>query len=88
VNVWVDEAGEVTDGLYWMNTQPTPAIRYIYRADPGVVPDVFHRQRFWRCEHHLSAIDNWGDCHPFCEHGCHKSELRWFDNGTCKPPTS
>ena len=44
-------------------------------------------QRTWRCEHHPSAIDNWGDCRPFCEHGCHKSELRWYDNGTCKPPT-
>lgn len=37
-------------------------------------------QRFWRCRHHPDAIHNWSeDSH--CEHGCAKSELRWFDHG-------
>lgn len=49
-------------------------------------------QRFWRCEHWPSAIDNWhahgGRGESWCEHGCEASELRSWDNGTCKPQTS
>jgi hypothetical protein len=46
-------------------------------------------QRFWRCEHHPSAIDNYFVHKRFgCEHACEKTELRPWDNGTCKPPTS
>jgi hypothetical protein len=43
-------------------------------------------QRFWRCEHHPSAIDNWDVWREYCEHGCDKSELRWSDNGTHVTP--
>jgi hypothetical protein len=41
---------------------------------------------FWRCVHHPSAIDNWWAKRD-CEFGCHKNELRWYDNG-CSPATS
>jgi hypothetical protein len=43
-------------------------------------------QRFWRCEHHPSAIDNWDVWREHCEHGCDKSELRPWDNGTHREP--
>jgi hypothetical protein len=48
-----------------------------------------YHQNFWRCPHHPSAIVNWFDGKTGqCAHGCDPSELRWCDNGTCKPPTS
>jgi hypothetical protein len=43
-------------------------------------------QRFWRCEHHPSAIDNWDVWRGYCGHGCDKSELRSWDNGTHREP--
>jgi hypothetical protein len=44
-------------------------------------------QNFWRCEHHPSALDNYF-ARRECTMGCNMNELRWFDNGTCKPQTS
>jgi hypothetical protein len=46
-------------------------------------------QNFWRCEHYPSAVDNYYDgveSRWRCAHGCHKSELRWNDNGTHRAP--
>jgi hypothetical protein len=55
----------------------------------GTVTNWHETQRFWRCEHHPSAIDNYFAPKRFgCEHACEKTELRPWDNGTCKPPTS
>lgn len=40
-------------------------------------------QPFWRCVHHPEAIHNWSDGEGSrCEHGCDKSDLRWYENGT------
>jgi hypothetical protein len=47
----------------------------------GTVTNGRETQRFWRCKHYPSAIDN-HFTHDACEHGCDKSELRWSDNGT------
>jgi hypothetical protein len=44
-------------------------------------------QNFWRCKHHPSALDNYF-ARRECTMGCNMNELRWFDNGTCKPQTS
>jgi hypothetical protein len=44
-------------------------------------------QNFWRCEHHPSALDNYF-ARRECTMGCNMNELRWFDNGTCKPQIS
>jgi hypothetical protein len=54
-------------------------------------------QRFWRCKHHPSAIDNYFGRKAFCEHGCDGGPS-WFNNGNlserreidseCKPATS
>lgn len=70
----------------------------------GVVVGDKPYQGFWRCEHHPSAIENYFGRHSaglidgqmvptvliqkHCEHGCDTNELRWWDNGTCKPATS
>lgn len=63
-----------------------PPTAPIGQTDPG---HLFYQptEAFWRCEHMPSAIDNYFS-HNVCTHGCHRAELRWYDNGTCKPPTS
>lgn len=64
--------------------------RYTVKVTPigaGTVNAGASFQEFWRCKHYPSSIDNFFNRELVCEHGCHKSELRWFDNG-CKPATS
>jgi hypothetical protein len=42
-------------------------------------------QQYWRCEHHPSALQNYQEELEVCAYGCHLNELRWWENGTCKP---
>jgi hypothetical protein len=42
--------------------------------------DLF--QHYWRCAHHLCAIENFFANVTTCQFGCHTSTLRWHDNGT------
>lgn len=37
-------------------------------------------QFYWRCAHYPSALANFFR-RDLCEHGCHKAELLWHDNG-------
>jgi hypothetical protein len=60
----------------------------IPRLGIGHVCKLKPNATYWRCIHHPSLIENMKDHRYVCEHGCHKSELRWYDNGTCKPQTS
>jgi hypothetical protein len=60
----------------------------IPRLGIGHVCKLKPNATYWRCIHHPSLIENMKDHRYVCEHGCHKSELRWYDNGTCKPLTS
>jgi hypothetical protein len=39
-------------------------------------------QRFWRCEHHPVAIDNFSEGTHICEWGCDLTKLEWHHNGT------
>jgi hypothetical protein len=38
-------------------------------------------QETFRCKHYPSAINNLRDGIAVCEHGCHTTALRWWDNG-------
>lgn len=39
-------------------------------------------QLFWRCAHHPSALVNFFAQRAVCQLDCHRTELRWHDNGT------
>lgn len=74
--------------------QPIPSVEWRERIAADILNRAFCNayrspQNFWRCEHHPSLIENPSNVALVngCEHGCDKNELRWFDNGTCKPPT-
>lgn len=41
------------------------------------------KQAFWKCAHYPSSIDNFFNADS-CEHGCDRTELRWYHNG-CHP---
>lgn len=45
-------------------------------------------QGYWRCAHHLSAIDNFFDRRYSCEWGCHKTTLEWYHCGVHPMPKS
>ena len=45
-------------------------------------------QRYWRCAHHPSAIENFFEKRTLCEWDCHTQELMWFHNGTHPMPKS
>jgi hypothetical protein len=45
-------------------------------------------QRYWRCAHHPSAIENFFDGRKECQWECHKQELHWYHNGTHPMPKS
>lgn len=45
-------------------------------------------QRFWRCAHHPSAIDNFFGALTTCEWGCHDEALRWYHRGNHPLPKS
>src|SRR5258708_3656693 len=51
-------------------------------CEPNKPPQWF-RQKFWRCKHYPSAIDNYFATRTVCDYGCcHESELKWHHSGT------
>lgn len=44
------------------------------------------RQDFFRCSHHVSAIDNFFAGRKGCVHGCHSVELKWWEHGMHRMP--
>lgn len=54
----------------------------------GVEPAATVFQKFWRCAHHTSAIQNFFEKRHECEWGCHEQELEWYHNGTHQTPKS
>lgn len=47
-------------------------------------PQQLEFQVYWRCAHYPSAFQNFFE-KKTCAHGCHATELRWFDHGVNKP---
>ena len=63
-------------------------IREFYR-ERGPYSNRGMPQVTWRCEHYPSALENFYNRRHVCDvANCHLTELRWYDNGTCKPQTS